>query len=48
VQIRSDDLNPDVIGAQVTSARRQLEAQLQSGALRSVEPHRTKVRLLPL
>lgn len=48
VQIRSDDLNPDVIGAQVISAARQLEVQLQSGALVSVEPHRTKVRLLPL
>lgn len=48
VQIRSDDLNPDAIGAQVIGALRQLEVQLQSGALVSVEPHRTKVRLLPL
>jgi len=48
VQIRSEELNPDVIGPQVVSAVRQLEPQLQSGALVSVEPHRTKVRLLPL
>jgi hypothetical protein len=31
-----------------TFAVKQLEAQLQSGALVSVEPRRTKVRLLPL
>jgi predicted nuclease of predicted toxin-antitoxin system len=48
IQIRSENLNPDTIGAQVVSAIRQLEGQLQSGALVSVEPHRTKVRLLPL
>jgi predicted nuclease of predicted toxin-antitoxin system len=48
VQIRSEDLNPDTIGAQIVGAVRQLEEQLQSGALVSVEPHRTKVRLLPL
>jgi predicted nuclease of predicted toxin-antitoxin system len=48
VQIRSEDLNPNAIGAQVVSAVRQLDVQLQSGALVSVEPHRTKVRLLPL
>jgi predicted nuclease of predicted toxin-antitoxin system len=48
VQIRSEDLNPDAIGAQVVSAVRQLDSQLQSGALVSVEPHRTRVRLLPL
>jgi len=48
VQIRSESLNPDTIGAQVVSAVRQIDQQLQSGALVSVEPHRTKVRLLPL
>jgi len=48
VQIRSDELNPSVIGARVVSALNQLEEQLQSGALVSVEPNRTKVRLLPL
>ena len=48
VQIRSDDLNPDTIGALVAGAVHQLESQLDAGALVSVEPHRTKVRLLPL
>ena len=48
VQIRADELNPDVIGSQVVGALRQMSPQLQSGALVSVEPHRTKVRVLPL
>lgn len=48
VQIRSEDLSPDVIGPKVVGALRQLGAQLDAGALVSVEPHRTKVRLLPL
>src|SRR3569833_3864081 len=46
VQIRSEDLNPETIGAQVVSAVRQLEGQLQSGALVSIGPPRTKMRLL--
>src|SRR6202035_4730606 len=33
VQIRSDELNPQAIGAQVVSAVKQLEVQLESGAL---------------
>jgi predicted nuclease of predicted toxin-antitoxin system len=48
VQIRSDDLNPNAIGPLVVNAVNQLAVQLQSGALVSVEPHRTKVRILPL
>jgi predicted nuclease of predicted toxin-antitoxin system len=48
IQIRSDDLNPNAIGQSVVAAVKQLATQLQSGALVSVEPHRTKVRLLPL
>jgi predicted nuclease of predicted toxin-antitoxin system len=48
VQIRSDNLNPDVIGSQIIAALQQLEEQLQEGALIIVEPLRTRVRLLPL
>ena len=48
VQIRSDDLSPDTIGPSVVNAVKQLATQLESGALVSVEPHRTKVRVLPL
>jgi predicted nuclease of predicted toxin-antitoxin system len=48
VQIRSDNLDPDVIAAQVIDVARKLEGELDSGALVSVEPARTRVRLLPL
>lgn len=48
VQLRSDNLDPDVIGAKVVSALRQLESEFDSGALLSIDPERTRVRLLPL
>jgi hypothetical protein len=48
VQIRSDNLDPDVIGAQVIDAVRKLETELDAGALVSIEPARTRVGLLPL
>ena len=48
VQIRSENLSPDVIGLQTITALRQLAEQLQEGALVNVNPLRTRVRLLPL
>jgi predicted nuclease of predicted toxin-antitoxin system len=48
VQLRSDKLDPDVIGPKVISALRQLESELNSGALLSIDPERTRVRILPL
>lgn len=48
IQIRSENLSPDVVGEKIVGALRQLEVQLEAGALVSVEPHRTRMRLLPL
>jgi len=48
VQLRADDVSPDVIGGQVIVALRQMEAELQEGALITVDPNRTRLRLLPL
>lgn len=48
MQIRSENLSPDVIGPQLVTALRQLKDQLQEGALVNIEPLRTRVRLLPL
>lgn len=48
VQIRADDVSPDVIGSQVIAALKQMEPELKSGALLTVEPNRTRIRLLPL
>lgn len=48
VQIRADDLSPDVIGRSVIVALRQMEAELEDGALVTIDPSRTRLRLLPL
>jgi predicted nuclease of predicted toxin-antitoxin system len=48
VQIRSGNLDPDFIGQHVMRALRQLKDELQIGALVTVEPASTRLRLLPL
>jgi predicted nuclease of predicted toxin-antitoxin system len=48
IQIRTDDLSPDVIGHQVVAAIRQTEADLRDGALLSIDASRARLRVLPL
>lgn len=48
VQIRAGDVSPDVIGKQVIVALRQMASDLEEGALLTVEPSRTRLRVLPL
>lgn len=48
VQIRSEDVSPDVIGGPVIDALRQMTTELDEGALVTVDPNRTRLRLLPL
>ena len=48
VQIRAGDVDPDMIGAKVVAALRQMEAELREGALLTVDPNRTRLRVLPL
>lgn len=48
VQIRGEDVSPDVIGKQVIAALRQMAVELQDGALLTIDPGRTRMRLLPL
>ncbi len=48
VQIRASNLNPAAIGARVIDAIRQMSDALESGALITIEPGRTRARLLPL
>lgn len=48
IQIRAEDTGPEVIGGQVLAAVRQLETELIAGALVTVEPSRSRLRLLPL
>ena len=48
VQIRSEDVNPDVIGKLVVDALRQMNADLNNGALLTIGTNRTRLRILPL
>ena len=48
VQIRADDISPDVIGLQVVAALRQMADELEAGALLTVDSNRTRLRVLPL
>jgi predicted nuclease of predicted toxin-antitoxin system len=48
VQIRAEDVSPDVIGNQVITALRQMANELEEGALLTVDPNRTRMRVLPL
>ena len=48
VRIRADDLRPASIGNQVVLALRQMQAELEEGALVTIDPKRTRLRLLPL
>jgi predicted nuclease of predicted toxin-antitoxin system len=47
VQIRSEDVYPEVIGPQVIAALREFWADLSVGALVTVDPNRTRLQLLP-
>lgn len=48
VQIRAEDVSPDVIGTNVITALRQMTDELEQGALVTVDPNRTRLRVLPL
>ena len=47
VQIRASDVNPDIIGAWVVQALRQMQGELTEGALLTIDPTRARLRLLP-
>jgi predicted nuclease of predicted toxin-antitoxin system len=47
VQIRSAEVSPELIGTQVVTALLQIADELESGALLTIDPNRTRVRLLP-
>jgi predicted nuclease of predicted toxin-antitoxin system len=48
VQVRAGNLSPDMIGKQVMDALRQMGSELNDGALVTVDPRRTRLRVLPL
>jgi predicted nuclease of predicted toxin-antitoxin system len=48
VQVRAEDVSAEVIGKQVFIALRQMATELDAGALLTVDPSRTRLRVLPL
>lgn len=48
VQIRSEDVSPNAISLKIIIASRQMSDELEDGALLTVDPNRTRIRLLPL
>jgi predicted nuclease of predicted toxin-antitoxin system len=48
VQIRAEDISPDVISKQVIAALHQMAAELDGGALLTIDPSRARLRVLPL
>lgn len=48
VKIRAEDIHPDAIGRQILIALRQMAAELNAGALLTIDPSRTRLRVLPL
>jgi predicted nuclease of predicted toxin-antitoxin system len=48
VQLRTGDVSPGAIGATVVQALRQMETALDQGALLTIDPVRSRLRLLPL
>ncbi len=48
VQLRANDVSPDVIGALVIRAVTQVASDLEEGAVLTIDPKRSRLRLLPL
>lgn len=48
IQIRSDDLRPEMLASRVAATVGQLAQTLADGALVTIEPARERVRILPL
>ena len=48
VQIRAADVSLDTIGRQVIIALGQMASELEEGALLTIDPNRTRLRVLPL
>ena len=47
-QIRSEDVSAEFIGKQTVAALRHMQAELEAGALLTIEVARTRLRVLPI
>jgi predicted nuclease of predicted toxin-antitoxin system len=48
VQVRAQNISPEAIGPQIVTALRHTGDELEMGALLTIDPDRTRIRLLPL
>lgn len=48
VQIRAEDVSPDVIGGKIVHALHQMKTELEAGALLSIDDKTMRLRILPL
>lgn len=48
IQLRSNDISPEAAGNSILAAIRQMQTQLEAGALLTIDPKRARIRLLPL
>lgn len=48
IQVRTQDILPANLASLVIGALKQFEAQLESGALVTIDPVRSRVRILPI
>ena len=48
VQVRAADVTPEAIGNSVIAALKQMESELEAGALITVDPQHARLRVLPL
>jgi len=47
IQVRTQNVMPNVIGSIVVKAINEFMAEIQSGALISIDAHKSRVRILP-
>jgi predicted nuclease of predicted toxin-antitoxin system len=48
IQLRTEDLSFNAVGPRVVAALRQTIAELETGALLTIDTHRTRIRMLPI
>jgi len=48
IQLRTADVSPSVVGAEVVNSIVQMTAELEAGALLTIGPSKSRMRLLPL
>jgi predicted nuclease of predicted toxin-antitoxin system len=48
IQARVEDITPEAVGPSLIAVLRQFEAEINNGAIVTIQPDRTKVRVLPI